>query len=334
MHLAPIETLPPELLHPIFTLSGLNLSLPKSSPILAHKLSSVHIYNTVCTHYLTQSLDDIPRAHITAAQTVIFASKWMTWDFFKQWIMQKFGDREDEKKGCLCGKTVETGCFDAQWPPNFNDATTMLYTRSHLPAFAWTKGRVPVKLLHDWDTGKLQFLRFLLWTTGMTVDWANPEVRRVALEGKKEAILAGNLEVVELYNHNRRLGKAPGMDMVRFAVMEGGCNRSIVFDTMATARDWGIREEAWNDDALDNWCEERIQKGDPKGPWLKKKLAELRMPLDEPPINVDGKKVRVGEMHPKTGDYEAEGDMLVVHTHRWNQVSRVPFRRCGRTRGW
>ena len=90
----------------------------------------------------------------------------------------------------------------------------------------------------------------------MTVDWADPEVRRLALEGKKQAILEKNLEVVEIFNHNRRLGKAPGLATVRFAVLEAGCDRSIVYDLLATAQAWGVRNESWEDSELDEWCDE------------------------------------------------------------------------------
>jgi hypothetical protein len=151
-------------------------------------------------------------------------------------------------------ETQEEGCFDAQWPPEWEDATEMVFSRSHFPELAWVKCRIPVKLLRGpWTSGKTQFLRFLLWTTSMTVDWADSEVRKAALRGRKEAMMEQNLEVVEIFNHNRRLGKPPNLETVRFAVMEAGCDRSIVVDTMSTACA-----------SLDAWCEERIEAGDSK----------------------------------------------------------------------
>jgi hypothetical protein len=206
----------------------------------------------------------------------------------------------------------------------------MVFSRSHISQLAWVKGRIPVKLLHGpWTSEKIQFLRFLLWITSMTVDWADADVRKIALQGKKEAVLTQNLEAVELFNHNRRLGKAPGLPMIRFAVMEAGCNRSIVYDTMATARAWGLRGAGWECTALDAWCKERIEAGDPKGEWLQLKLQELRIvnpSTDAAMINTSSsvREPTGGVMNPDTGDYEGgEEDTLVINKHKWNQVSNV-----------
>lgn len=164
----------------------------------------------------------------------------------------------------------------------------------------------------------------------MTVDWADHESRKLTLEAKKEAVLTGNLEVVELFNHNRRLGRAPNLNMVRFAVFEGNCNRSIVYDTMAAARTWSLRGNGWNDEELDKWCEERIKNRDPKGDWLKVKLQELRAtkrPVNESSNGGHGEDVMLGQMQPKTGDYDGvDGDKLVISPLKWNQVSISNYR--------
>jgi hypothetical protein len=321
MSLSPLELLPAELLRLIFFLSDLNLSLVDASPYIAVKLADNYIYNAVCTIYLTTTNILSPRSEQSYAQTRIFASQWMTWPYFQSWVLKTW-----ENNGCLCGKTKDTGCFDKQWPPDFEDATRMLFTRSHLPVLACVKGRLPIKLLHGpWTADKTQFLRFLLWITPMSVDWEDERCRRLALEGRREAVLRGNLEVVELFNHNRRLGKAPNVEMVRFAVFEGGCDRSIVYDTMAAARIWNLRGDAWKDEELDNWCEERIKNGDPKGLWLKLKLEELmttKIAGEDNTITADGVKVIPGQMHPNTGNYDdVAGDKLVVRSLKWNQVS-------------
>jgi hypothetical protein len=328
-----LELLPAELLQPIFFLSGLNLSLVDASPYIASKLADNYIYNAVCTTYLTTTNTLSSRSEQSCAQTRIFASQWMTWPYFQSWVLKTW-----ENNGCLCGKTGDTGCFDKQWPPDFEDATRMLFTRSHLPVLAWVKGRLPVKLFRGpWTADKIQFLRFLLWITSMSVDWEDEKCRTLVLEARRDAVLRGNLEVVELFNHNRRLGKAPNVEMVRFAVFEGGCDRSVVYDTMAAARIWNLRGDAWRDEELDNWCEERIKNGDPKGAWFKLKLEELRTvkaPGDDTAIEVDGVKVKPGQMHPKTGNYDdVEGDKLVIRSLKWNQVSiAISLIRCQRLR--
>ena len=286
MGLSPIEQLPPEILQPIFFLSACNPALPIASYHLATKLAKESIYHDTCTQWLTGPRTSrgepedqtYTREEQSLAQTIIFSRKWMTWEFFKGWCTKQYGP---DANGCLCGKTPEEGCFDPIWPPEWEDDTKMVFSRSHLPNLAYCKARIPKKLLHNWDQDKIQFLRFLLWTSSMIVDWADEETRQVIWEGKKEAFLNGNLEAVEIFNHNRRLGKTPSLDLVKFAVTQGGCDRSIVYDTMLTARLWGVKFESWNDEELDKWCEDRIQEGNPKGQWLKTKLEELRKTKEE-----------------------------------------------------
>lgn len=54
-------------------------------------------------------------------------------------------------------------------------------------------------------------------------------------QGEQDAILKKNLQAVELFNHKRHLGRDPTLEKVIFAVVEGGCDRSTVYDTLATA---------------------------------------------------------------------------------------------------
>jgi hypothetical protein len=318
-----IESLPVELLQPIFFNSGHNVALLQASDRLAVKLSSDYVYNSTCSYYLTGILED--RAAQTAAQTYIFASKWMTWAFLKSWILRAY-----EHKGCLCGLTPNEGCFDAQWPPKFEKVTDMVFSRSHLPRFAFVKARIPRKLLGGpWTSDKVQFLEFLLWTTSMTVEWSNAEVRQIAIEGRLQATRERNLEAVELFNHNRRLGKFATLSMVVSAVIESNCDRSIVYDTMLAASTWGS-VTSWDCAELDQWCIDRIENSDPKGQWLKTKLEELRSPTRPGKVyqgdGIGYKRLPGGELNSEAGDYDGgEDDRLVVKQHKWNQVSDPTF---------
>jgi hypothetical protein len=314
-----IENLPVELLQPIFFQSAYNVALLQASDRIGARLSSDYVYNATCTYYLNGTLDD--RAAQTAAQTYIFASKWMTWAFFKSWVIKTY-----EHTRCLCGATQDEGCFDAQWPPDFENATKMVFSRSHLPRIAFVKARIPRKLLGGpWTSDKVQFLQFLLWITSVTVDWRDPEVRQIAIKGRLQAIRERNLEAVELFNHNRRLGKFPTLSMVRCAVIETNCDRSIVYDTMLTASMWGSTT-SWDCTELDEWCIDRIQSGDPKGLWLKTKLEELRAPSRPGKVyqgdGIGYKRLPGGELDSEAGDYDGGADdRLVVKQHRWNEVS-------------
>lgn len=316
-----IESLPVEILEPIFIHSGHNVALIQASGRIGAKLSSDYIYRSTCDRHLTGFLDN--RTEQVIAQTFIFASRWMTWSFFKSWVEKAY-----KPKGCLCGLEPSEGCFDAQWPPNFEDATQMVFSRSHLPQIAFIKGRIPKKLLRGpWDGDKVQFLRFLLWTTSMTVDWKDPEALRTARSGRLQAIKERNLEAVELFNHNRRLGKVATTELINFAVMEAGCDRSIVYDLMFTASMWGIDND-WTCPELESWCEKRIREGSPKGQWLRIKLEELRA-SSKPREACQGDEIRYrripgSEVHRAAGDYHhIVDDQLVVNQHRWHMVSRL-----------
>ncbi|KAF1849225.1 uncharacterized protein K460DRAFT_87616 [Cucurbitaria berberidis CBS 394.84] len=318
---APIERLPTELLQPIFFASGHNIALLRASNYIGAQLSDEYVYNSACDHHLTRALGS--RAELSIAQTYIFASKWMTWTFFKSWVLRRFGP-----KGCLCDSSSEDGCFDAQWPPNFNDATAMVFSRSHLPKLSFVTGRIPKKLLRGpWVQDKIQFLRFILWITSMTVDWRDPKAHQIAIEGRKQAMLEKSLEAVELFNHNRRLGKMASLSTVRFAVMEAGCDRSIVYDTLSTANTSSKRSFSCDCAALEDWCEARMEKGDPKGQWLRAKLGELRNFSSQRQTyqGEDSGNICVisSELNPETGDYDGgDEDRLVLNKLVWNQGYR------------
>lgn len=324
MGIAPIENLPVEILQPIFFASGFNVALLRASDRIALQLSSEYVYNSTCDHYLTSVFGN--RVQQSAVQTSIFASRWMTWAFFKSWIIRRFGP-----KGCLCDASPDEGCFDAQWPPDFEDTTTMVFSRSHLPRLAFVKGRIPKKLLQGpWTQDKIQFLRFILWITSMTVDWRDPETRQLAINGRRQAISERNLEAVELFNHNYRLGKAADLSTLRFAVLGAGCDRSIVYDILAAANMWGKRGFSWDCVELDQWCKDRNKEGDPKGQWLRTKLDEGLAIRNHGQIGEGERSLSTsaidGKLDPMTGDYDGGiGDRLVVNNLQWNKVSRSSF---------
>jgi hypothetical protein len=311
MPVSGIESLPVELLQPIYFQSGYNVALLQASDRIGARLSSDYVYNATCSYHMTGIHDD--RTGQTAAQTYIFATKWMTWLYFKSWVTRNY-----ESSGCLCGSSPDQGCFDPQWPPNFENATEMMFSRSHLPRLAFVKPRIPMKLLRGpWTQDKIQFLQFLMWITSMSIDWRNSDVRVAAIAGRMQAIREGNIEAVALFNHVRRLGKVADLPLIRYAVIYCGCNRSIVYDLLSTARMWGTTED-WKSDELDAWCEERIAAGDSKGNWLKTKLRELRVP-GTPGI----RRASSGKLESEAGNYDGGlHDQLVVKQHKWNQVSK------------
>ncbi|KAL6711392.1 hypothetical protein ACN47E_004326 [Coniothyrium glycines] len=302
MELAAIEQLPVELLQSIFISADHNLALLKASPYIAARLSSEYVYKSTVDRYFSGIPNFLADAE---AQTYLFASKWMTWAYFKCWVLRAF-----EAHGCLCASKE---CFDPQWPPDFEDATTMVFSRSHLPKLSFIRCRLPIKLLHGpWTQDKVQYLRFLLWTTSMSVDWRSEAAALAALRGRRDAMTEQNLEAVELFNHNRRLGRGASLSTIQFAVMKAGCNRSIVYDTMLAANLWGGIRGSCKE--LDDWACERTKAGDPKGQWVQTKLKELR--------DYNCHDYQDGKLNSTSGDYDGGADdRLIVHKLEWNEVS-------------
>jgi hypothetical protein len=142
-------------------------------------------------------------------------------------------------------------------------------------------------------------------------------------------MLEKNLAAVELFNHNRRLGKAADLETVRQAVVESGCDRSIVYDTLTAANMWNKNGLLRHSPELHAWCETQLAKGNLKGEWLRAKLEEssiwsgqamAQSKLAESQIHVGIKR---GPLSPKTGDYDGGlGDQLVVHELEWNKVRK------------
>jgi hypothetical protein len=311
MAISPLEALPPELLQEIFVLSDLNLEFPESSPYIARKLSDPYLYRLLCNRHL--DLKNTARISRRAAEPIrqqnrIFAYKWMTWDVYKTFIIKRY-----EESGCLCD---ESGCANPCWPPDFANPTSMLFDDFHRPATSLIACSIPKRLVRGpWTKDKLQFLRFLLWTTSMNIDWRRPEAVENTKQGRKEAVLERNLEAVQLLNNCRRVCRAPKLEDVRFAVIDGGCDRSIVYDTMEAVRMWGVVGKGWNCEVLDQWCAyATANTGNPKGRWLKLKLEELRSSESS-----KSAQTRIGYMLPGTGDYDhVEGDQLIIARKKWN----------------
>lgn len=182
---------------------------------------------------------------------------------------------------------------------------------------AFVRGRVPKKLLQGpWTDDTVQFLRFLLWITGMTIDWKDADARQAAINGRKQAMKEGNREAVELFNHCRRLGKVADMDTVRYAVLECGCDQWIVYDTLLTYVTLG-HEKNYYCDELDEWCAKRIQEDDLKGQWLRTRLADLRQ-------SRSSTLRRETSIEMQNDGVDERADLLALQRSRWNRVSR-PF---------
>jgi hypothetical protein len=303
--LAPLETLPTEIIQDIF-LRCLDPNLPLSSLHISAQLQDFHIYNELCDYafgYSTPPSFAKPQRCVEN-QTELFQRRWMTWPFFKQYLTKRVPPS-------ACGCPVYLSCNEPGGCSEFqletkDPNTTGVKTFSKVPYGGSgpqpldIRGALPKKLTRGpWTEDKLSFLRCLLRITRMSVDWADKAAIRTASQGKRDAIMERNLDAVHMFSRVRRLGKAPNLALVKYAVLEANCDRSIVLNLMTAAKEWGLRQ--WNDWELDVWIVREEAQGNPKAKWLRIKLDELRY----------------GHMpDPKTGDYR--GDIL--------EVRKAPFR--------
>jgi len=304
--LALIETLPAEILQNIFlrTLKSniplaCEANLPLASVTIAGKLSDYYTFSILCD----EAFKPIPKpAHVSQYrereaqirfQQRLFDIRWMRWGFFRWYLL-----RSTEARTCGCPVTITCfeggGCkaesthAESKYPPKYDAESPRGMPEIH----CW----LPDKLLRTpFTPSKLAFITCLLRVSKMSVNWASRDSINLSTAAKHSAIKDNNLPFVQLFSCTRRLCKAPNLNLVKFAVLEAGCARSVVFELMTSAREWGHRR--WEDGELDVWSKVEEGRGNPKGAWVGAKLGELR-----------------GGSWPdaERGDYTAMGDVLVV----------------------
>ncbi|KAF2757646.1 hypothetical protein EJ05DRAFT_396401 [Pseudovirgaria hyperparasitica] len=269
-----LEILPLEILQDIF-LRTHNIDFALCSPRIGARLSSSYCYHLVCYKYFYESLSDyasrrfyawekIDISRVRDLQGRLMNMRWMTPTFFK-------------------------GFLDYMETISTSHLHTVKCCLVHL--------RIPVKFLRgSLNMDRIDFLQFLLDETPLRLDWNCTETRLALSSAKKNAILQSNTAAVMLFVHERRLGKPPDIDLIRFAVLTAGCDRTVVFMLMQAARRWGLR--VWQDEAIDEWVRQAKIDCNPKGAWLELKLLELRGPGGFP--------------DPHTGSYSLPGDELFI----------------------
>lgn len=268
--LAPIEKLPAEIIQDIFKRCW-NLNLPLASLHISSKLASTHIYDQFCDLNFDCSIPFNTRTSQGFRNPIeAFERRWMTWGYFEQYLARRIPPKR-------CGCPIHVTCHE-EHPLEMNgdnDGQISFFSSPVSTGSLEFRCQLPTKLTRGpWTTDKVNFVRCLLQISKMSVDWANNESVRIAGRGKREAIMERNLDAVHMFSRARRLGKAPTLNLIKFAVIEGGCDRSIVFNLMTAAKEWGLRR--WNDPELDAWIVRQEVEGNRKGSWMRVKLDEVR----------------------------------------------------------
>jgi len=94
--------------------------------------------------------------------------------------------------------------------------------------------QMPEKLLRGpWSSDDVRFLNYLVWLR-VGIDWSRSTLGEVAASGLLRAIADGQRTVVASLT-SPVVGVQPSMDMLRVAVVQHGCDKTIVFYLVCAA---------------------------------------------------------------------------------------------------
>jgi large subunit ribosomal protein L14e len=268
--------LPQELLELIF-LYSMNTSLPRASPILGRKLSSLAVTMEYTMRTFFHTVDhttnyrDRKKTGDPMLQSQLLACRFFTWDFFLKYV-----DRSHVAMISLRGKAWEkTGVevpgirqFDGLWPFKF---TT-------IPYLAFADGfLIPEKLLQGpWDGGKVNLLYVLVSLNG-EIDWEGSMAGETAKQGIRKAIADGNERAVAALSTLLGVPKQIDTGLLRYAVLDCGCNinvmRHLLFNAQILAQNLSKDILDFLDTRLWAWADVNGEKGDALKHMLRKANA-------------------------------------------------------------
>lgn len=260
-----LEGLPQELLEMIF-LYSMNISLPQSSHTLGRRLSSQAILMEFTMRSFFHSVDhrtnhrDRKKTSDPKVQSHLLSCRFFTWDFFLQYVakahdaMIKLRGKAWEKTGVEVPGVRE---FDGLWPFQFTKITYLSFAEGF---------HVPEKLLHGpWTKEKASLLYVLVSLNG-EIDWTGSLSGETAKTGIKEAIREGNEHAVAALTVLLGVPKAITTDVLRYAVIECGCNintfRHLLFNAQILAQDVPKDTLDFHDPRLWTWAESHGERGD------------------------------------------------------------------------
>lgn len=136
--------------------------------------------------------------------------------------------------------------------------------------------QIPKKLLQGpWTQEKVEFLYYLIWSN-VSVDWERSSRGEIATSGLQQAVEERNSKAVASLL-SQPIGVVPTGSMVRSAVIDHGCDETIVFHLLNAALRAQIlsRAEArmltdftFRDPSLWSWAGRMRNNGNRKGAWL------------------------------------------------------------------
>lgn len=279
LDLSALEQLPTEMVQAIFVQSG-NLALPMASPDLVAQLSGRQLqWELTCdalSHVVSQSGENATSATSTELYdaTRLLNSRFMTWSFFQTWL-----DHESDARNLDIIEPLAPS--DEPWHSRYAEIWAALHPSTRLS--------LPTKIVRGpWSVDHISFLKvFSLYPDACSTP-LDGIVAEVAHEGFEQAIEQQCLEVIKLL---RKLQVRPDQELLRKAVIDHGCDKSIVLYLLqwfvVDIMRWNISaatdttsvisrpEVDFLDPMLWAWTEKARAVGEPKGQWLTAILRRL-----------------------------------------------------------
>jgi hypothetical protein len=280
-----LQGLPQELLEMIF-LYSMNTALPRSSPSLGRKLSSRAVTLEFTMRVFFHTVDhetnyrDRKKTSDPVAQSDVLSCRFFTWDFFLAYV-QKAHDTMVTLRGKAWERTgVEVPGvrhFEGLWPFKF---TT-------IPYLSFAEGfHIPERLLHrPWAHDKASLLYVLVSLNG-EIDWKGSMAGEAAKLGIREAIKEKNEQAVAALAVLLGVPKAIDTSMLRYAVIDCGCDvnivRHLLFNAQILAQETSKDLLNFLDTRLWAWADANGSKGEVLKHMLRKADAfELEFYFEE-----------------------------------------------------
>lgn len=243
--LSKLEQLPTEILQAIFVFSA-NPELPLSSPRLGSQLKGKHLHDEITSGVLGPLFGTATPASeaVVANAARLMNSRFFTWPFFATWLKL-----EQQANNIECLPDPISICFQFFWGVDL------------LP---------PRKLLRaPFTKDKVQFLKAMNRARNPC---ARPNVpplyRELAIQAAPQAFAEGSVDTVKGLIH---FCLNPNTDLLRLAVMDGGCEKDTVSELIAEGR---YPDMDPLDATIWTWAERARAGGNEKGQWLMSTLTD------------------------------------------------------------
>ena len=271
--MASLEGLPQEILEMIF-LYSMNMALPRASPRLGAALSSRHVTLAFTMEHFFHTVDYQLSMRMqssdadTNLQSDILACRFFTYPFFMAYVQ-----RAHDTWIKLRGKYWRDLGVVVPGADYFDSLFVYKFTQVQYLGFG-KKFYIPEKLLHAPFTKDKVSLLYILVAFCGEIDWAGSMAGETAKTGIKEAIKEGNEYAVASLAVLLGVPKAITTEMIRYAVIDCGCEfsilRHLLFNGQILAPTTSKDILDFHDPTLWTWAVENPLKGELLTTMLKK----------------------------------------------------------------